>query len=167
MEEWKKIKGYDNYLVSNEGRVKSLQNNKEKILKPVSYKDGYLHVILCKNGKVKNFLIHRLVAQAFIPNPDNLPQVNHKDEDKTNNSVSNLEWCTAKYNLNYGSHNEKVKQSNINNTKLSKKVKCIETCVVYKSIIEVERITGINRGNICQACKGKRKTAGKYHWKYV
>lgn len=111
MEEWKSIPGYEClYEISSYGRVKSLEryryNNgekqllKERILKPHNTK-GYFTVCLYKNKTHKLYLIHRLVAQAFIPNPDNLPQVNHKDEDKTNNRVNNLEWCTAKYNMNY------------------------------------------------------------------
>ena len=162
MEIWKDIKEYEGlYKVSNEGNVKSLQNNKEKILKPASDKDGYLHVNLCKNCEHKNYLIHRLVAAAFIPNTNNLPQVNHKDEDKTNNNVSNLEWCDCKYNNNYGTRNLKSSISQ------GKKVKCIETNIVYHSINEAERQTGIDNSSIIKACKGKYKTAGKYHWEYV
>ena len=115
MEEWKSIPGYEGlYEVSSYGRVKSLEryksNNggiqliKEKILKPHNTKKGYLTVQF--HNKI--FKVHRLVAQAFIPNPDNLPMVNHKDEDKTNNNVDNLEWCTAKYNSNYGTSIERM-----------------------------------------------------------
>ena len=162
MEIWKDIKEYEGlYQVSNEGNVKSLQNNKEKNLKPVSDKYGYLHVILCKNCEHKNYFIHRLVAAAFIPNPYNLPQVNHKDEDRHNNNVNNLEWCDAKYNINYGTRNLKSSISQ------GKKVKCIETNVIYNSTKDAERQTGINQSNIVKACKGKYKTSGKYHWEYV
>ena len=110
---WKDIPGYEGlYQVSNFGRVKSLRrpygNNggiqwtKERILSPGKDKDGYLQVNLHCNGKQHQRKVHRLVAQAFLPNMDNLPMVNHKDEDKTNNNVDNLEWCDQKYNINYG-----------------------------------------------------------------
>lgn len=113
MEEWKSIPGYEGlYEVSSYGRVKSLNRyvkvksksyrlQKGKMLSPIKNKYGYLQVFLCCNGKYKIISVHRLVAQAFIPNPDNLPIINHKDEDKTNNRVENLEWCNAKYNSNY------------------------------------------------------------------
>ena len=175
MEEWKKIKGYEGkYQVSNEGRIKSLGNNKtrkEKVLKPAKNKDGYLFVKLYKNCEYKKYFIHRLVATAFISNPNNLPQVNHKDEDKTNNNVNNLEWCNAKYNVNYGTRNERVAHKlsklNINNPKRSKKVLCIETNIIYESVNEAARQTKIDCGGISRACNGKLKTAGGYYWKYV
>lgn len=94
---WKKIEDYD-YIVSNFGRIKNLKNN--NFLKPQDNRNGYLKVCLSKHGKVKQFLMHRLVAELFIDNPNNLPQVNHKDENKKNNNFSNLEWCTKKYNMN-------------------------------------------------------------------
>jgi hypothetical protein len=118
MEEWRDIKGYEGlYQVSNLGRVKSLSRTierskygsifvSEKILSTNSTK-GYLYVSLCKCGKQKRVRVHRLVAEAFIPNQDNLPEVNHKDENKENNAVSNLEWCTNKYNCNYGTGRER------------------------------------------------------------
>lgn len=155
---WKDIKGYDGlYQISNLGRVKSFgnvnsNNSKERILKPGIDGVGYLLVILFKDGKAKTFRIHRLVAKTFIPNIENLPQVNHKDEIKTNNCVENLEWCTAKYNINYSK---------------SKRVICVETNVIYESIKEADRQTCISQSSISKCCLKKRKTAGKLHWKFV
>ena len=114
MEEWRAVPGYEGlYMVSNIGNVKSLIKN--KIIKYFINKKGYRLVSLSKNGIIKKFSVHRLVAQAFIPNPDNLPQVNHKDEDKTNNNVDNLEWCDAKYNNNYGTANIRRSETLIKN----------------------------------------------------
>ena len=113
MEEiWKDIEGYEGiYQVSNNGRVRSLLYNKIKMLKTQTYKRGYKYIALSKNGEKKKYKIHRLVAQAFIPNPNNYPQINHKDEDKSNNYINNLEWCTPKYNNNFGTRNERAGQS--------------------------------------------------------
>ncbi len=107
MEEiWRPIEGYEGlYEISSYGRVKSLKNS--IILRPKKEPTGYLRCNLYLNKNVKTVSIHRLVAQAFIPNPDNLPEVNHKDEDKTNNKVDNLEWCDHKYNSNYGTRKER------------------------------------------------------------
>ena len=122
---WKPVIGYEGlYEVSNTGRVRSLDMyvknghcsyrlHKGKVLSPSKNTDGYLQVGLCCNGKYKKCLVHRLVSQAFLPNPDNLPEVNHKDEDKTNNRVENLEFCDRKYNLNYGSRQDKVRESKL------------------------------------------------------
>ena len=120
---WRPIEGYEGlYEVSSYGKVRSLDRydsrnhfRKGKVLSLVKNKEGYLQVNLCCNGKNKMFLVHRLSAQAFIPNPDNLPQVNHKDEDKTNNSVDNLEWCDCSYNNNYGTRKDKVRETAIKN----------------------------------------------------
>lgn len=110
---WKPIKGYEGYYeVSNLGRVRSLGNglthNKSMTYLSGGNHRGYRLVILWKNGHGTNKRVHRLVAEAFIPNPDNLPQINHKNEDKADNRVENLEWCSAKYNTNYGSRNTRA-----------------------------------------------------------
>lgn len=120
MEEiWKDIAGYEGlYQVSNEGNVRTTkrQGSKGGLLK-ISVSDkyavNYCYVRLCKNGMNKSFWIHRLVAQAFIPNPDGLPQVNHKDQNPSNNMVDNLEWCTLEYNNNYGTVRERQKDTSL------------------------------------------------------
>ena len=154
MEIWKDIKGYEGlYIISNTGKVKELKRN--KLLKPVLQK-GYLYIHLCKNSKDKSYLLHRLVAQHFIDNPDNLPEVNHKDEDKVNNNASNLEWCDAKYNSNYGTRNKRK----------GKPIQCIETGKIYWGAREMERQLGIKHNNIAKAIKNGTQ-AGGYHWQYV
>jgi hypothetical protein len=172
MEIWKDIEGYEGkYQVSSCGRVKSLNYNKtgrEQILEPIKFSNGYLLVCLYKNGKGKYKLIHRLVAEAFIPNPKNLPYVNHKDENKENNRVDNLEWCEQKYNLNYGTRNERISKKLLNREDLSKPVLCVETGIVYSSAMEAERQTGADNGHIIACCKGKKyKTTKGYHWQYA
>ena len=126
-EEWRPIEGYEGlYEVSNLGRVRSLDMyvksrygnyrlHKGKVLSPAKDTNGYLFVNLTYNGKHNTIRVHRLVALTFIPNPDNLPEVNHKDEDKSNNRVDNLEFCDRKYNINYGSRKDKVKDTKIKN----------------------------------------------------
>lgn len=119
-EEWLPIEGYEElYEVSNMGRVKSLNynnTNKEKIKKQVKFKNGYLYVSLNKKKKIKTIRVHRLVANAFIPNPNCYPMLNHKDECKTNNCVDNLEWCDAKYNANYGTAIQRSKDTRYYNS---------------------------------------------------
>ena len=118
---------------------------------------------LCKNNKTKTHRVHRLVAEAFIPNPKSLPQINHKDEDKSNNHVNNLEWCTSLYNINYGTRNNKAIISR------GTPVKCIETNTVYPSAREAGRQTNIYASSISRCCNNEYgfKTAGGYHWEYV
>jgi len=178
IEIWKDIEGFDGYQVSNLGNVKSIdrtivQSNgfvirvKGQIIIQSTRKDGYLQARLGRRNNRKSFLVHRLVAQAFIPNPDNLPEVNHKNEDKTNNRVENLEWCTKIYNCNYGTRNERNSKSHINHSFFSKQILCVETGVIYPSINEINRKLGYNQGCICECCSGKRKTAYGYHWQYA
>ena len=123
IEEWRKIVGYEGlYEVSSLGRVRSLDRydernhfRKGKVLSPIKDTGDYLKVNLYCNGKNKKCLVHRLVAQAFIENPDNLPEVNHKDEDKSNNRVDNLEFCDRKYNVNYGTAKIRSRDTKIKN----------------------------------------------------
>lgn len=176
-EEWRNIVCYPNYQVSNLGRVKSLhykKSNEERILKSFKLSNGYLQINLCKEGKMKTCYTHRLIAEAFIPNPNNLPQINHKDECKENNTVENLEWCTSEYNNNYGTK----KQRTINSTDYSKiaekKSKEVIQCDLegneiarFPSTIEIERLFGFSCGNISKCCNGKLKTAYGYIWRYA
>ena len=161
---WKPIKGYEGlYEVSNLGRVKSIRFGKERILKPGTDKRGYLHVVLSKNNKQKTHKVHRLVMEAFIPNTDNLPCVNHKDEDKTNNVDTNLEWCDAKYNQNYGTRIERIAE------KLSKTVLQYDLegnfIREWKSSAECGR-NGFNQGAVAACCRGERQQAYGYKWVY-
>ena len=156
----KDIKNYEGvYAVTSCGKVWSYRN--ECFLKPGVYKKGYLYVNLWKNGKMKKYKIHRLVAEAYIPNPYNLPQVNHKDENKANNCLQNLEWCDAKYNNNYGTHNKKVSNS--------KKIPILQYDLDGNFIREWPSATDVGREvrtNIVQCLIGKLKTAYGYVWKY-
>ena len=168
-EQWLDISGYEGlYQISNFGRVKSFYFKNPRILKPHKVK-GYSNVELYKNKKKKQFYIHRLVMENFCPIENmNVLDVNHKDEDKSNNHISNLEWMTHKDNLNYGSRAEKARMKmQGKNSSRSKKVKCVEKNVIYEALREAERQLGIPATNISKACKGKIKTAGGYHWEYV
>lgn len=186
-EEWLPIEGYNNYEVSNFGKIKSVERIdslgrtvKERILKQVTNKYGYQQVCLCKDGKKKMFRVHRLVASAFIPNPNNYPVVNHKDEVKTNNHVSNLEWCTVEYNNNYGTRNDRYSGENHPKPMLgkfgkdnptSKQVIQLmldgEVIKIWGSTREIKRELGYNNSSISACCRGKRKSAYKYKWCYA
>ena len=162
---WCPIKGYEGlYEVSDYGRVKSLKFGKERILKPRRDKDGYLFVTLYKNGDHKTCKVHRLVAQTFIPNPDNLPQVNHKDEDKENNSVQNLEWCDRKYNYNYGTRIQRISEKN--SKPVLQYTKSGEFVKEWKSARDVQRNLGYFGTYISSCCLGKRKSAYGFIWKF-
>lgn len=107
-EQWRPVDGYENYEISSLGRVKSLKYGVEKILKPAKNKDGYLQVSLYRNGKEKRLYVHRLVAEAFLPNPEGFPEINHLDEDKTNNVVGNIEWTSRWDNMHFGTLYERI-----------------------------------------------------------
>ena len=160
IEEMKDIVGYDGlYAITRDGQVWSYK--RKKFLKPGLTKDGYHRVSLCKNGKGKNYLIHRLVAEAYIPNPNNYPQVNHRDENKQNNCASNLEWCDAKYNANYGTRTERAAK------KRSIPVYCIELNKIFDGARQAARELGLDNSDIIKCCKGKAKTHGGYHFRYA
>lgn len=180
---WKPVKNYEGwYEVSNLGRVRSVDRIvtysdgikhlwKGQMMKLKKGNNGYLQIGLSKNSKVNFFIVHRLVAQAFIQNPDNLPQVNHKDENKTNNCVSNLEFCSHSYNVNYGTRNKRVAEKRLNSPKFSKYVLQIDLetnqiIAEYPSTMEAERQLKINRGGISNCCLRKRKTYKGFKWKY-
>lgn len=168
MEEiWKPIKDYEGlYQVSNLGNVRSLdrkiknRNLKEKIKKFDETKFGYLRVELNNNGKKKKYLVHRLVAQTFLDNPNNYPCINHKDENKNNNIVSNLEWCDYLYNNLYNNKHKKnwvkVKQLDKNNNIIN----------IFESITEASKKTNIIQCEISNCLHNRQKTAGGYYWQY-
>lgn len=171
---WAPVKGYEGlYEVSSFGRVRSLgngnsNNSKVRILNPSKNSDGYLGVVLYKNGKSKSCKVHRLVAEAFLPNWFDEHEVNHRDEQKTNNNIYNLEWCDHKYNSNYGTRIIRITEKNTNG-KCSKTIlqltKNGELVREWTSINEANR-NGFDQSNICNCCQGKRKTHKGYIWRY-
>lgn len=168
MEVWKTINGFPNYEISSFGNVR---NSKGLILKPKKNKGGYLEVCLCENGKRKSFLVHRLVAIHFIDNSNNYNEVNHKDENKTNNHVSNLEWCSPKYNSNYGTRTKRMIQThNERQTKRSEKpvlvyLKDGSLVGEFKSLSECERQINYSIGMISMCLNGKTNSR-KYNFEY-
>ena len=169
---WLPIEGYEEfYEVSNLGRVRSLERTvikkngvkrkvSGKILKPRVTR-GYLIVELCKNGIRRYFLIHRLVATAFIPNPDKKLCVNHLDENKQNNSVENLEWCTVQENNNYGTRTKRSSE------KHKKAVLCVELNQIFPSLTDAAKQLCLSVGNISHVLAGRYKTTGGYHFEYA
>lgn len=170
MEEiWKPVVGYEGlYEVSNLGRVKSLdyrRTGKERLMKMgKGGRNAYYKVHLYKDGKMNIKLVHRFVAEAFIHNQNNLPQVNHIDENGLNNRVDNLEWCTNKYNVNYGTARERMKEKRYKPVyQYSLDGKLIKE---WTSTIEAQKQTGYACSNICNCCRGKLKQAYGYKWSY-
>lgn len=166
---WVDIKGYEGlYQVSNLGRVKSLnyrRTGKEKILKPIKMKRQYIKVQLCKNRKPKQYMIHRLVAQAFIPNPDNKEQVNHINGNKADNRVENLEWCTNSENTQHAFENGLNKYNYTDKT--PQRVYCIEFDMSFESLTQAEKVTGANHSDIGKVARGERKSAKGLHFIYI
>lgn len=197
---WKDIPGFEGlYQVSNDGKVRSLNYNrtgKKQILKQSMDRGGYKMVQLWKNNKKETCKVHRLVAQTFIPNPNNWPQVNHKDENKSNNHISNLEWCTQEYNSNYGTRNERISVAMKGKPKTEQHRKKIsENHADFKGknhpnygkgkavlmftldgqfirrfdcIVDANEFLGKNRNStgITNCIRGDAKTAYGYKWKY-
>lgn len=173
---WKKIKEAPNYSVSNFGRVRMdgriiidsngvIRTYKEHVVKPSKKKTGYLEVrLIINNNRYIYRTVHRLVISTFNPidNMD-LMEVNHIDENKSNNMLINLEWVTSIENCNYGTRNKRISQ------KQSKMIECIETGIIYNSFEEAAADIGIDKSGINMCCTGyrNRKTAGGYHWRYV
>lgn len=153
----KKIVGYDDYSIDEYGNVYSYKSR--RYISQQKHKDGYFYVGLCKDGKRKVFAVHRLVALHFIENKNGFPQVNHKDENKQNNEACNLEWCTEKYNTNYGT--ARTRQAG----KISKAVVCVETGEIFMSQKDAATIKKVSYQHIGDCCNGKHQTCGGYHWR--
>ena len=174
MEEvWKPVKSYEErYQISNFGRVKSFAQDKHtgKIKYGYLTKKGYIWILLYSgNGNKKWVPVHRLVADAFIPNPNGFDQINHKDENKTNNQVDNLEWCNNKYNHNYGTRNKRAGLANVCCKSTSFKIYSVDNTgkiEYYNSIGEAERQTGCSHSNIVRTLKGRTKRCGNKQWFY-
>ena len=175
IEEWKPIEGYEGrYEVSNTGKVRSLNyggtKGKVKELAPQDNGRGYLAVWLWDADGRNHHYVHRLVAKSFIPNPQNFLEVNHLDEDKSNNQASNLEWCTSKHNVNYGSRNSRASDKLVNGTR-SKAVEGVDLItlkVIYSfpSIMEAHR-SGFDSGEISKCCRGLVEAHKGIVWRYV
>lgn len=184
IEIWKSIKGYEGYYeISNFGKIRSVNRIiidkngrkiklKGKIETPKICGSGYYYFRLCKNGIYESKRINILVAEAFIPNHYNLPCVNHKDENKLNNSVDNLEWCDKSYNALYGNTRNKIQETkNKNNSRgcqipVEQYTLNGEFITYFISPIEAQKATGVQHSNILKVCKNERKQAGGYLWKY-
>lgn len=195
-EEWRPVKGYEGlYEVSSFGRVRSVDRNvryvngnihhrKGKFLSQYIRPDGYVQIEISKDNNKRQVTAHRLVAEAFIPNPDNLPQVNHRNEDKTANYPDNMEWCNSKYNNNFGTKPQRIskKLSGRNHTNVSilkmretkrSKMKPVlqytldgEFVAEYESQRAAQRQTGTNESHIGRCCRGECNYAGGFIWRY-
>ena len=189
MEEWKDVVGYEGlYQVSNLGRVKGLEkivaNNwgfkkwEERILKP-GIVQGYSYVVLRKDKTSRNFRVHRLVALAFIPNPENKPCIDHINGCRTDNWVENLKWVTYSENINnhitkqrqrkkrLGYKHDKNTIDKISNKAIKRPVLCVETGLIYESMSKAAKENNTYKDGIYRVCRGINKTAGGYHWQYV
>lgn len=162
---WKDIENWDSYCISTLGDI--LRKDKNNIIVPISDRDGYLQVRLSHHNKQKTFKVHRLVAQAFIPNPNNYPQVNHKNGIKSDNRVENLEWCDGKYNVNY-SH------SKIYHDSITHRMKPViqlslngEVIQRFESVRSAAKSVNATNSHISDACNGKYKTCKGYMWKWI
>lgn len=180
---WKDIVGYENeYQINQFGEIRTLKDSpklkKYDVLKPqISKRNGYVYQMLYKNGKEKLLRVHRLVAMAFLPNPNNLPQVNHKDGNKQNNSVDNLEWCEQSDNMKHAYKNglqipsENQRKAIINTNKLKQKKVCQikdgEVINTFSGISEASRQTKISISCISRCCNLKRKSTNGYEWRFL
>lgn len=184
----KDVKGYEGYYkVSADGAIISTARQrpdgriyKEKVLSPGKGSAGYLNVTLCKNKVMKCINIHRIVAKNYLPNPENLPEVNHIDGDKHNNAISNLEWCTSQHNIRHGisnglrtvsDHSRKV--SSENGKKRRRPVACydIHTDELVSAFISIKEAVdqkyATQDTKVTEVCKGRRNTHNHYKWRYI
>lgn len=169
-----KVAGFSNYMIDTDGNVYNEKTN--RLLKQQRNKSGYKTITLCKDSHKKTFLVHRLVAETFIRNDSNLPEVNHKDENKDNNSVGNLEWCTHCYNSHYGVNApaKQMRKETIHKANDATRKVVIQFLLngekvrEYQSAKDASALTGISRANIQKCCSSntKNKTAGGYIWRY-
>lgn len=165
-ERWRAISGFEGiYEVSDLGRVKSLHFGKERLLTLNINSSGYYNVNLCQSGACKTYKVHRLVAEAFIENPKDLPLINHIDENPLNNLVSNLEWCDIRYNNNYGTRNKRMAAT------LSKPVEGTNIItgekVQFNSTKEAQRKGNFKSSGISAVCRGEKNHHHGYYWKYI
>ena len=176
METWKDIAGYEGlYQVSDFGNVRSLNWGRRGIIRNLYLKKqnrGYRHVELAKDGVRKAFTVHRLVAEAFIPNPNDYKQINHIDEDKTNNTVMNLEWCTQEQNMSHtmSLHPDKY---HVTGKPFSRKERVIQLSKegqvlrVWDNLVSIKHEKGFNEWSIGECCRGNRKTAYGFIWRFA
>ena len=167
-EEWREVYGYDVlYEVSNTGKVRTKHHGKcgykseYRFIKPVNNGNGYMRFNFMQGGKQKTVYLHRLVAEYFVENTNGYTEVNHIDEDKTNNDASNLEWCTHLYNCNYGTRNERAA------AKTGKKIICVETGQIYESTAKAAKALGVGSTAISNCLNGRTATSCGYTWKYA
>ena len=159
-EVWRDVQNYEGlYKVSNLGRILSVK--KQLILKPKQSHHNYLRIQLYNKSKFKTFAIHRIVATAFIPNPNNYKEVNHLNENPSDNSVANLEWCSRKHNVNYGARTTKTMKMV---TQIDKNDNVVAT---YRSLSEASKKTNARQGAISNVCTGRAKTAGGSRWRFT
>lgn len=159
----REIEGYPGYMASDDGRIWNVA--RQKWLKPEIDKYGYCQVCLSIGGKQKHPTVHKLVALAFISNPNGLNQINHKNEIKTDNRVSNLEWCTNKYNCNYGTQRQKLRDAKHHSKTPVIQYKNGTEVARYESIVEASRKCGLRHRSISMACQ-KHKTYAGYEWRF-
>lgn len=176
-EKWLPVKGYEgHYEVSDKGRIKVVKRRiessrgdgysyswKEKILKPTRLPNGYVRVCLYKDKSRKFLCVHRLVAIAFLPNPENKPQVNHKNGNREDNRLENLEWATSSENLYHKYRVLGCKGKCVTQTP----VRCVETGEIFESQLSAAKIKGLSQGNIAHALRGQAHTCGGFHWQYI
>jgi len=180
-EQWRDIAGYEGrYQVSDQGRVRRTaceitQGNGHseitysippRLLRSFESNCSYQRIGLRMNGQRKYYNVHRLVAQAFVPNPSNLPEVNHKNEDKSDNRAENLEWVTSEQNCNHGTRNKRISDNTSRSRRVLRMTQCGSEVKEYKSISAASRETGISVASIGGVCRGEHHTAGGYKWQY-